>query len=346
MSLLAGKRLRALAAVFLIAMAPAAATNAQETAPYTLQGKTIRVVLPQSAGGAFDAQTRLLMDYMVKYLPGNPSVVVQNLAGANGARMMQYVAELDPATEPVFYTINGSMPFRALIGDFDPALFDPRNVNWIGSFRGNTWYCIVSAAGDIETIDDLTEGEHLFGAASVTSTSATIYSLLSEQLGFGVTTVAGYDSLGAMLLAIQRGELDGLCNNYSGFESLVGPAVDSGSVRFLFYFGDGKRDDISGAPYLGDLISADRMSFFSAAATAILFGGPYAVPPGSDPHFVAAMRDAFAAVMADPDFLAAAEAYGVDVKYETPDEIVAKVDSLFALPPDVIGRIGRYFGAE
>lgn len=340
------KKFRILAAVIALAAATAGATHAQDAAPYTLAGKTIRVVLPQSAGGNFDAQTRLLVDYMERYLPGHPSVVVQNLPGASGARMMQYIAELDPAQDLVMYTINGSMPFRAVIGELTPDLFDPRNVNWVGAFRGNTWYCVVSATGGIETVDDLREGELLFGAASVTSTSATIYAMLTEQLGFAITTVAGYDSLGAMLLAIERGELDGLCNNYSGFEALMGPAVAAGDIRFLFYFGDGPRDDIPGAPYLGELVPPEMMSFVDAASAAILFGGPYAIPAGSDPQFVAAMREAFAAVMADPDFRAAADAYGVDVHYETPDAIVAKVDALFALPPEVIERIGQYFGGE
>lgn len=321
----------------------AATAAAQEAEPYSLEGETIRVVLPQSAGGNFDAQTRLLMDYMEQYIPGSPTIVIQNLRGANGARMMEYVVQLDPVDDPVMYTINGSMPFRALIGEFGPELFDPRAVNWVGSFRGNTWYCVVAADAGIETVDDMTEDELLFGSASVSSTSATIYSLLSERLGLPITTIAGYDSLGAMLLAIERGELDGLCNNYSGFQAQVGPAIAEGKVQMVFYLGPTRRDDIA-APYLGDLFPADRMAFVNAAATAILFGGPYAIPAGADPRFVAAMREAFAATMADPEFQEAAAAYGVDLQYETPEEVEATVEALFALSPDVIEQIGRFFG--
>jgi tripartite-type tricarboxylate transporter receptor subunit TctC len=331
------------AAMFAVSGAIASTAIAQEPASYSLDGETIRVVLPQTAGGNFDAQTRLLIEYMEKYLPGDPTIVVQNLRGANGARMMEYVSQLDPADDLVMYTINGSMPFRSVIGEFGPELFDPRAVNWVGSFRGNTWYCAVSAEIGVETVDDMVDGELLFGAASVSSTSATIYSLLAERLGLSITTIAGFDSVGSMLLAIERGELDGLCNNYSGFQAQVGPAIDRGKLRLVFYLGPSRRDDIA-APYLGDLFPADRMGFVNAATTAILFGGPYAIPSGADPQFVAAMREAFVATMADPEFQQAAAAYGVDVQYESPETVAANVEALFALPPDVIDQIGLFFG--
>lgn len=339
-------RTRTFLASMMLAATVASATHAQDTAPYTLDGKVIRVVLSTTAGGNADAQTRLLADYLARYLPGNPTLVVQNLNGGDGALMMQFVAQLDPAVDLVLYNVANSMPARALTGLFDLNLFDPRTTNWIGGFRGTTQFCIVSTKSGIETIDDLRNGErHLFAAASVGGAANAMYTLMNQALGLNIETVAGYDSFGSQVLAVQRGEVDGMCNNYSAYKTLVRPAVEAGDVKFIFYLGgSGHRDDITDAPFIGDLVPPESMTFFNAAISAILFGGPYAVPPGTDPRFVDAMREAFANVMADPEFQAAAEDYGVDLLYETPDMLAAHVDALFAMTPEEIEQIGHILG--
>lgn len=337
------KRIRMLLASLVAAATIASATQAQDA--YTLDGKVIRVLVPNAAGGNSDLQTRLLVDYLARYLPGEPSFVVQNLTGGSGVLMLQYLAQIDPAVDLVMYNISNSMPFRALSGALDTNLFDPLTVNWVGGFRGTTQFCIVSTKSGIQSIDDMRNGpERLFAASAVGSTADAMYTLMHDEIGLNIRTVAGYDTFGSQVLAVQRGEVDGMCNNYSAYQTLVRPAVEAGDVKFIFYIGgSGHRDDITDAPYIGDLVPPESLAFFNSALSAILFGGPYAIPPGTDPRFVAAMRDAFASVMADPDFQAAADDFGVDLQYETPDMLAARVDALSALTPEDFGRIGRYF---
>ncbi len=338
-------RTRTLLASMMMATLVTSATHAQEAAPYSLDGATIRVLVPTAAGGNADAQTRLLADYMARYLPGSPNLVVQNMNGAGGVLMLQFVAQLDPAVDPVMYNITNVMPFRSLAGTIDANLFDPRTANWIGAFAGNTQFCIVSSKSGIDTIDDM-KGDRrlLFAATSISGAAAAMYALMAQDLGLNIETVAGYDSFGAQLLAVQRGEVDGMCNNYSAYQSLVRPAVEAGDVKFIFYLGGDARADITEAPYIGDLVPPESMVSFNRLLNAILFGSSYALPPGSDARLVAAMRDAFAATMADPDFRAAAEAYGVDLQYETPDQLAARVNALAALTPEEIDQIGHLLG--
>lgn len=321
------------------------AAHAQDAEPYTLDGETIRFLLPNAAGGNADNQTRLLVEYMAKYLPGEPTIVIQNLNGAGGVRMMQYISQLDPMENPMVFNPTASTPFQAAAGLLEDGLFDPRTTNWVGSFRGMTQFCILSTASGIETVEDMIENEMLFAATSAGGTSAALYTLMRDQLGLNIVTVAGYDSFGAEVLAVERGEVAGMCNNYSAYETLVRPSVDAGDVRFAFYLDLAARDDILEAPFIGDMgFPPDRVAFVQSTLSAILFTGVYAVPEGSDPRFVAAIREAFDLTVADPDFQAAAIAYGIDLKYQSAADLEARVTELYALPETAVDEIGRIFG--
>ncbi len=336
-------RNRLLAAILAAALASGGAAVAQDGDAYTLEGETIRFLLPSAAGGNTDNQTRLLAEHMAQYLPGEPSIIVQNLTGGGGLRMMEFIAQLDPAEDLVMFGPTSSMPFRSAMGAVDPDQFDPRTTHWVGGFRGLTQFCIVSAG--IETFDDMMDTDMLFAATNAAGTAAAIYSLLEESLGLSIETVAGYDSFGLQVLAVSRGEVDGMCNNYSAYESLIRPEVEAGNVRFAFYLDVAPREDIVDAPFFGDLpFPAEGVEVVQSALSAILFSGLYAVPEGSDPRFVAAMREAFDLTVADPEFREAAIGYGIDLRYQSAADVDARVEALYAMPTSTIEQIGRYFG--
>lgn len=334
-----------LAGLVMAALAATVAGEAmpQEPAPFTLEGEAIRIILPSSAGGMSDTQTRLLIQYLGQYLPGSPNFVVQNIDGAGGQRMLEYLNSLDPADNYIVFTSPSAMPFRARAGFVDPALFDPRSVNWVGSFRGSTLFCLVRTDTGIETLDDLRRQPVNFGATSISGNDYAILSLLNDQLGLQLQPVLGYQSTGEIALALDRGEVQGVCNNYAIYKQYLQTMVNDGRARLLFYMGPEPRADVA-APYLFDLAMDDEArAFIRSAIGAISFAGPYAIPAGSDPAFVEAFRRAFDATMADPGFIAAAETAGIDLAYIDGPTIAANVEALYQTPDEVIRQIGALF---
>ncbi len=338
-------RARLLLASLILATATATcagAARAQDPAAFTLDGEPIRILLSGGAGGMSDLQARLLIPYLDRYLPGSPNFVVQNINGAGGLRLLEYLNSLDPADNYIVFTSPSAMPFRARAGLIDPALFDPRDVNWVGSFRGSTLFCLVRTDAGVQSLDDLRQPIK-FGAVSVTANDYAIVSLLNDQLDLQLEPVVGYQSTGEIAIALDRGEVQGICNNYAIYKQYLQPLVADGSARLLFYMGPERRADID-APYLFDLAMPDQArDFIRAAVAAISFAGPYAIPAGSDPAFIQALRQAFAAAMADPDFIAAAEAAGIDLAYVDGQTIAENVAALYATPDEEIARIGTLF---
>lgn len=339
-------KLKNLTAAILVTAGVTAGAQAQETPTYTLDGETIRFLLVGGPGGMSDVQTRLLLEYIGRHLPGDPDFVVQNIPGAGGLRMLEYLDDLDTSTDLVIFGSQSGMPFRARAGLLDADLYDPRTVNWIGSFRGSTLYCLVTTDTGVETLDDLREQEVLFGATAVTGNDYAIYALLNDQLGLKINPIVGYESGGEIALAIERGEVQGICNNYANFKQFLEPMAEDGRARILFVFGPDRRADID-APYLFDLeMPEEARDFIFSAVSAISFGGPYAIPDDADPAFVEAVREAFEDVMNDPEFLAAAEAAGIDLAYTPHEAISAAIDDLYNASEQVIEQIGDLFFGE
>lgn len=332
-----GRLLCAVVVAAILGAVPAAAQNA----PFTLDGKTIRFVVPQAAGSVADTEIRLLTRYMAKYLPGSPDLVVQNLPGAGGVRAIEFVAGLDPMQELVVAGISSTIPFRARVGDF-AGTFDPLAVNWIGSYTRSGAICIAGANSGIDTLDDLRSREVTFGTQTAGGTSYATYMILKRAFGFRINVVVGYDSLAATTLAVARGELDGLCGPLSSLATIIQPVIDSGAAHFLVYNYPVPRPDIP-APYLLDQpIVTGEDGFLRATLAAIGTNRPLYIPAGADPAFVGLMRSAFDAAVADPGYVAEATALGIDVYYAAPDAVLQLMHSLYDTPDALIEEMRAF----
>lgn len=317
--------------------------TAQNTAAaaYDFTGRTVRFLVGSDPGGAADTESRLISRHIVKYLPGGVDIVVQNVPGAAGARMLEYLAQLDPITEPTFANVSSVLPFRARAGDF-AGVFDPRTVNWVGGYLRSTTICVVGTHSGIETVDDLRTRDARFGAQSATGTTAANYAIMSRALGLRVVPVYGYDSVAVMALAVARGELDGVCSSYNALQVSYQPFIDSGELRMLLYIGPEERDDID-VPYAYDLPLVEGAGdFLAAARAAIGFARPLAIPAGADPAFVAAIRQAFDSMMMDPDFLAEAASLNIDLRYRTAADLDGMTAALYATPDALIEEIKTF----
>lgn len=330
----------AFATVTLVAASPA---HAQ--APVTLEGQTIRILIPNTAGGINDTEGRLVQAHIGRFLPGNPNVVVQNLPGAAGERMLEFINQTDPVANPMIAMINSAIIFRARAGDM-PVSFDPRTVHWVGSIPASIFAFMVATSTGVTQPDELRGRAITAAAIAAGGTTYLYYLLLNRTFGFAIEPVVGYDGIGTMTLALQRGEVQGLIVPYSSYAQFIQPLVDGGDARMLAYISLEDHPEF-GVPNILDLpLPAEEAQILRIGIAGTSYGRPFFAPPGSDPAFVALIRAAFDRMAADPEFLAAAAALGIDVRYRNGAALETAVAELYATPDDVIAKVGEVLLAE
>ncbi|MGV8839148.1 MAG: hypothetical protein ACWA6X_02470 [Bauldia sp.] len=329
-----------MAAILLAGLVSAAPAQVQAPA-FDFAGRTIRFLVGYPAGGVNDTELRLISRHIVKFLPSNPDIVVQNVAGAGGLRMLEFMSRLDPVRELTVAQVTSTMPFQARAGALD-GVFDPRTTAWIGGFLRSTTICIVGTRSGIESVEDLRQRDATFGGISATGMTAANYAILRRGLGLRIDPVYGYDGVASIALAVARGELDGMCGPYSTYPVTIAPLIEAGEVRMILYLGAERRDDLA-VPYAYDFpLAAGQQEFFQAIAAVVGFARPIVAPAGSDPAYVAALRYAFDQMIVDPAFMAEAAALNVDLRYRSAAELEEMTQILYATPEELVAEIRTF----
>ncbi|MCC6736979.1 MAG: PhnD/SsuA/transferrin family substrate-binding protein [Bauldia sp.] len=310
-----------------------------------MAGETVRVLVASSAGGTGDLQARLVADRLSEVLPGHPAIIVQNVPGGAGLRLLEFVDQLDAATEHFVYVIPSNMPFEARAGAIAPEAFDPRAVQWVGSYAGSAGVCVVSAASGITSVEGFRTRRVTMGVTEVSSNTYASYRMLQEA-GLMIDPVVGYDSYATITLAVLRNELDGLCTSYATYVTLLRPEVEKGTLIPVLSTGPYPLPDL-GIPWMVDLeMPAGIRPLVETAVQVTSFARPWVAAPDADPDFVAAIRTAFAGIVADPVFAAQTAALDVEVRYASPEDIAAAVDQLYATPDTLIAEVFDLLFAE
>lgn len=302
--------------------------------------KRVHVLIGSAAGSSSDLSGRLFATHLSKHLPGNPNIVPQNVEGGSGIKMMQYFMA-QPVSDDVYIAmVSSGLPFKIRAGTLKD-LFDPRKLQWIGTFADSTNACLLANS---LTLEDLKITETTMGSTSKGSNSEAVYSLINRGLGYKIKGVPGYKATPNIALAIAQGEIQGICAPLAGIRQSM-PVVE-GKARIVLYMGPQRRDDID-APYLLDLSAVpEQKSFLSAALASISMGRPFALHPDADPALAGVFRDALKATVEDPDFQKEAAALGVDVRYQTGDEVSDQIGVLYDTPDEVVKEINSVLYGE
>lgn len=325
-----------IAASFLLL--PASLALAQGDEPVSFEGQTITLIVPSRPGGGSDFQGRILARHMPKHLPGNPDIVVQNVPGGGGIKGIAYFLEINPDADLTFAMVTSSLPFRSRMGKVPEEVFDPREMQWIGSASDSTNYC----AFRVDAYDDLAElaeKEVTLGFSERSGMAYATTEIIIDALDWKPKIVTGYENNQARALAVERGEIDGTCSSMDSYPVSMGPVVDRGIARMAFYYGPHRRDDIE-VPFLLDLpMSEEKQEFVDTALWSISFGRPFALHPDADPKMLPIFREAFEATLADPEFLDEAERSGVLLRYTSGEEIEGRTDKLYATSDELLSKI-------
>ena len=317
------------------------------------QGKTITMVVASTAAGGYDLWARLAARYIGKYIPGNPSIMVQNMPGAGniiGANYVYGVAKPDGLT---LGAVNPALYFDQLVGRTE-VKFDWSKFNWIGSPEKNDVVYYMRADTQYKTIEDLRAKEPAkCGSTGTGSTGHYIPRLLEETLGIKTQIVSGYPGAPDIELAIERGEVfcwSPLLATYFGREPYR-RWHKSGYVRVMVQTGAKRDPRLKDTPTLTELMqqfkspeAARRLA--KVILTAATLGRPIGAAPGVPADRVKLLRDGYAKAIADPELLAEAAKQGWDVDPTKGEELQVLSKEVMTQPKEIIERMKWVLGRE
>jgi tripartite-type tricarboxylate transporter receptor subunit TctC len=305
------------------------------------KGRSLTLLVGHSVGGGYDLYARLLSRFLGRHIPGHPTVVVQNMPGAGGLRAANYLYAAAPKDGSVIATFSRSIPTFPLLSP--PAAFDGTKFSWIGSMSSDTSLCLTGSKSPVKTWRDMLTKPSIMGGQSLGSDSDIYARLYKNVLGARIKLVSGYPGTNDIVLAIERGEVDGICGLSWGTIKVAHPDWVSGrNVNFLLQAGLKKGAELPDLPLASDLIDEPekkQMLYLHFAPQGM--GRPFAAPPDIPADRKAALIKAFNDAMKDPELLAEAARERVDISPMRGEEIDALLTQLYATPVDVIAKAAK-----
>jgi len=311
------------------------------------QGKTITVLAAASAGSAYDLYARLMAQFMGKYMPGNPSFIVQNMTGAGSIIGANYVYNVSKPDGLTIGAIQPSIYFNQLMKQKE-VRYDWAKFGWIGSSDKSDYLLYMRADLPYKTLADVRKAKEppKCGSTGAGTSGSYMPKLLEETLGTKFTIVAGYQGGGEIDLAVERGELHCRAFTIQAYHSREPYHTwrKKNFARILMQTGQTRDPRLADVPTLRELMDehktpeADRrMVPMVLAATD--FGRPIVAPPGIPTDRLKIFREAFLKTMKDPDLLAEAKRKNFDITPSTGEELEALAKLVMAQPPDVVERV-------
>jgi tripartite-type tricarboxylate transporter receptor subunit TctC len=328
----------ALAVLATLAVAPAHAADAVET---FYKSKTIQVLVGFGPGGGYDLYARTLARYMGKHIPGNPTLVPQNMPGAGGIKAMNYLYNVARKDGTVMGTFARGLVVEPLLGHTDGIQFEATKFSWIGSVTNEVSVCAFWSTSPVKSWEDMKTKPHKIGGSAAGADSDVFPNVLKNIFHLPTKLVTGYAGGGTdIILGMERGEVDGRCGwSWSSMQSQSKALLDGKKVDVVIQLALEKHEDLPNVPLVMDLPASDEDK---AALKLIIsrqsIARPFAAPPGVPADRVAALRAAFDATMRDPEFLAETKRLQLEVRPVSGDAVQTLIKEVYASPPAVIKR--------
>jgi tripartite-type tricarboxylate transporter receptor subunit TctC len=301
------------------------------------RGKQIRAIVGLDAGSDYDLWMRVITRHWGQYIPGHPSFVVENMPGAGQIVATNYIANIADKDGTVISTTERNLPYQLLLGDQN-IRFDPQKLNWIGSPENTNRVCAAMAGVPVQKAADLFDHELVVGGGGSGSSISNTPLLLDKLLGMKFKLVEGYNTSQNIVLAMERGELQGLCQTLAGLQSTRPGWIEQGKFKILFSL---EREPVPGlgAPTIYDFTRNDEQrEIIGLYDSNLELGRPLVAPPGVPQERIAALRRAFDAMTEDADFRADAAKLGYTVTLRRGEELQRSVANLMATPKAIIEK--------
>jgi tripartite-type tricarboxylate transporter receptor subunit TctC len=300
------------------------------------RGKTINVYIGVNVGGGYDFEARLLARFMRAHIPGNPVLVPQNMIGAGGIKMANFLYSIAPQDGTAIGMFPNTLIAVQAVGT-DGAQYDANRFSWIGSMTTSPLTFTTWHTTGVKTIEDARRRELTVAASNKGAITYTFPRMLNEFLGTKLKIVSGYQGNSTMVVAMERGEVDGVTNSWDSWKSLNPTWLTEKKINLLVQTEPKARDlDI---PSVQELARNDEdRQVIALIISGDALGKPLALAPNVPSERVKALRDAFDATVKDPEFIKAAAAARIEVNPIRGESLQSTVNKVLATPKHLIER--------
>ncbi|HXJ02244.1 MAG TPA: hypothetical protein VNH44_13560 [Micropepsaceae bacterium] len=304
------------------------------------KGRTISVIIGYSAGGGYDLYARVLSQHLGRHIPGNPTVIPQNMPGAGSIKAANYVFSVAPKDGTVIGTFARGMASAALIGQTN---IDARKFTWLGSMTKDVTVCISWNTSPIKTWNDAMTKQFTAGGEGAAGDPDIFAKLYKNVFGAKIRLATGFPGTTDITLAMQRHEVDGLCGiSWSTVKARYENWIKEKKINVLIQAAPAKDPDLPNVPLASEFAkTTEQRQILDFAVANEVLARPFVAPPGIPAERKAVLVAAFADTLKDPAFLADAKKTMIDINPVSASEAEAVVASLYALPKDVVAKAAR-----
>jgi tripartite-type tricarboxylate transporter receptor subunit TctC len=327
-------------AVFLMLLLMLFGARAAAAEPEFFAGKTLTILVGFGPGGGYDLYARTLARHMGQHIAGNPTIIVQNMAGAGSLRVVNYLYNAAPKNGSVIATFARGIVLEPLFGRSEGVQFNPAHLGWLGSISNETSVCAFMAGSSIKSWQDMQTKSYTIGASDSGADSDVFPQALRNLFHLPLRIVTGYSGGAEMVLAMQRHEIDGRCGwSWTSLLSRNRSLYDSKQIDVPVQLTLSRQEDLRDVPSIMDLATdAAQKAVLRLIISRQIMARPFATPPGIPRDHLKILRDAFDATMRDPEFLDDAKRLDLEVRPVTGAEIDALVNEVLDSPPDIVRR--------
>lgn len=339
--MLRNKAIMSVALAAAVGIAYTTAASADDVADF-YSGKTIKIIVGAGVGGGYDSYARILGHHIGDHIPGHPHVIVQNMPGAGGIVATNFLVNVAPKDGTVIAAPQRDNPLSQIMGQRG-VRFESAKINWLGSLSNEAGVCALTTQSGAKSFNAVFEHTYAMGGTGQNTTES-FPALFNNLLGAKFKLVKGYPSTSNVHLALERHELDGLCQSWSSFKVLGHVMLKAGTIKPLVQVALRPDPGMTklGVPMLSEFITPkhlapgvteqDAKTFFKIILVPQSMGRPFAVAPGVPPDRVKALRAAFVATTKDPKFIAEATKAKREIELVTGDEIQAMIQDMSETP--------------
>ena len=305
------------------------------------RGKTVRLIVPSDVGGGYDLYGRSFAPYLKKHIPGEPTIIVQNMPGGGGLLSANWLFNVAPKDGTVIGIMQRGTPFYPFFGDKN-AHFVPTDFNWLGSFAAETGSTTVWHTSKAQTMEDAFKDTVLLGGSGPND-SETYPHLMNNTMGTKFRVVSGYRANSAVFLAMERGEVEGVTGSWSSVKSERPNWIRDKQVRVLVQFARTRQPDLAEVPLITDYVKKDEdRAMWNVILSMAQVGRPVGAPPGIPKELTSILRHAFSKTVNDPAFIADMERSRRELSPENGEAMQKMLEEVAAVPVQTLTKLIDY----
>jgi tripartite-type tricarboxylate transporter receptor subunit TctC len=326
-----------------IALAAFAALASPVHASDHYTGKAITFIVGTDTGGGFSLYARAIAKHLARYIPGNPMIVIRNMPGAGGAVASTWLYQIAPKDGTAIGSVAPNAILAKLLGEGRTG-YEPEKFNYIAGAERSTRVCVTFHRSRVRTLKDSLSHGAIIGATTSGSPTREYAAMLRHTIGARFEIVSGYKGPADLFVAMERGEIDGICGiDWSALKAQQPDWLREGKLNLLVQGSLAPHPELAvlGVPTPWAFIKddVDRKAVELMVEFQQAFGRAYMAPPGVPAEALHILRSAFMAVLRDPDFLVDAKNLRIDVTPQAGEHIQRIVEAVHAAPRQVVERL-------